>query len=167
MWCWRNMLKLQFRKTEKTPLKILCLGAHSDDIEIGCLFFNDENPRSGVQCPGKICRSFLLPKNSFLKITIKLFLGVHCASSEAGGQKIKKWSHHRDTEITEIIIFFSFAGRRRQRKTNLPPGRFIIWMLWYFWPGDRRSYTGSQYIHTALRRDEFFCSIAISRLNEK
>ena len=30
------MLKLQFRKTEKTPLKILCLGAHSDDIEIGC-----------------------------------------------------------------------------------------------------------------------------------
>jgi LmbE family N-acetylglucosaminyl deacetylase len=30
------MLKLQFHKTGKTPLKILCLGAHSDDIEIGC-----------------------------------------------------------------------------------------------------------------------------------
>ena len=30
------MLKLQCRKTENTPLKIFCLGAHSDDIEIGC-----------------------------------------------------------------------------------------------------------------------------------
>lgn len=30
------MLKLQFRKTKKTLLKILCLGGHSDDIEIGC-----------------------------------------------------------------------------------------------------------------------------------
>ena len=27
--------------------------------------------------------------------------------------------HHRDTESTAIFIFFSFAGRRRQRKTNL------------------------------------------------
>ena len=36
MWYRRHMLKLQFHKTGKTPLKILCLGAHSDDIEIGC-----------------------------------------------------------------------------------------------------------------------------------
>jgi LmbE family N-acetylglucosaminyl deacetylase len=30
------MLKFQFAKEKDRPLKILCLGAHSDDIEIGC-----------------------------------------------------------------------------------------------------------------------------------
>jgi len=30
------MLKLRFEKKDSSPLKILCLGAHSDDIEIGC-----------------------------------------------------------------------------------------------------------------------------------
>jgi LmbE family N-acetylglucosaminyl deacetylase len=30
------MLKFEFAKTKDRPLKILCLGAHSDDIEIGC-----------------------------------------------------------------------------------------------------------------------------------
>jgi LmbE family N-acetylglucosaminyl deacetylase len=30
------MLKLVFNKTKESPLNILCLGAHSDDIEIGC-----------------------------------------------------------------------------------------------------------------------------------
>jgi LmbE family N-acetylglucosaminyl deacetylase len=30
------MLKLEFSPKTKGPLKILCLGAHSDDIEIGC-----------------------------------------------------------------------------------------------------------------------------------
>ena len=30
------MLELLFRRDASAPLKILCLGAHSDDIEIGC-----------------------------------------------------------------------------------------------------------------------------------
>src|ERR1700685_2984179 len=30
------MLSLEVRKNEKASIKILCLGAHSDDIEIGC-----------------------------------------------------------------------------------------------------------------------------------
>ena len=30
------MLKFKLARDEATPLKILCLGAHSDDIEIGC-----------------------------------------------------------------------------------------------------------------------------------
>ncbi len=30
------MLKLNFLKADKFPYKLLCLGAHSDDIEIGC-----------------------------------------------------------------------------------------------------------------------------------
>jgi LmbE family N-acetylglucosaminyl deacetylase len=30
------MLKFEFAKQKDQPLKILCLGAHSDDIEIGC-----------------------------------------------------------------------------------------------------------------------------------
>ena len=30
------MLKLQLHKTDPKPLKVLFLGAHSDDIEIGC-----------------------------------------------------------------------------------------------------------------------------------
>jgi LmbE family N-acetylglucosaminyl deacetylase len=30
------MLKLEFTRTKDQPLEILCLGAHSDDIEIGC-----------------------------------------------------------------------------------------------------------------------------------
>ena len=30
------MLNLKLTKDESTPLKILCLGAHSDNIEIGC-----------------------------------------------------------------------------------------------------------------------------------
>ena len=31
-----TVLELSFRREPHTPLKILCLGAHSDDIEIGC-----------------------------------------------------------------------------------------------------------------------------------
>jgi len=30
------MLKIEFATKEDKPLKVLCLGAHSDDIEIGC-----------------------------------------------------------------------------------------------------------------------------------
>ena len=30
------MININFNKTEKSELKILCLGAHCDDIEIGC-----------------------------------------------------------------------------------------------------------------------------------
>jgi LmbE family N-acetylglucosaminyl deacetylase len=30
------MMKLAFDRADDSPLKILCLGAHSDDIEIGC-----------------------------------------------------------------------------------------------------------------------------------
>jgi LmbE family N-acetylglucosaminyl deacetylase len=32
----RTMLTLNFKKDGASPLKMLCLGAHSDDIEIGC-----------------------------------------------------------------------------------------------------------------------------------
>ena len=31
-----EMQKFEFATTKDQPLKILCLGAHSDDIEIGC-----------------------------------------------------------------------------------------------------------------------------------
>ena len=30
------MISLQFAKSQEEPLRVLCLGAHSDDIEIGC-----------------------------------------------------------------------------------------------------------------------------------
>lgn len=30
------MLPIKLRKPDRSPLKLLCLGAHSDDIEIGC-----------------------------------------------------------------------------------------------------------------------------------
>lgn len=30
------MLKLEFCRGDKKPLRVLCLGAHSDDLEIGC-----------------------------------------------------------------------------------------------------------------------------------
>ena len=30
------MINLEFNRNPETPLRILCLGAHSDDIEIGC-----------------------------------------------------------------------------------------------------------------------------------
>ena len=30
------MINLNFNQTEESELKILCLGAHCDDIEIGC-----------------------------------------------------------------------------------------------------------------------------------
>ena len=32
----KNMIRTIFSKSKRTPLNILCLGAHSDDIEIGC-----------------------------------------------------------------------------------------------------------------------------------
>ena len=30
------MLRLELTRRAKDPLRVLCLGAHSDDIEIGC-----------------------------------------------------------------------------------------------------------------------------------
>lgn len=46
------MLPVTFASTSKAPLKILCLGAHSDDIEIGCggalLRLLSERPGSAV-----------------------------------------------------------------------------------------------------------------------
>ncbi len=46
------MLKLQFSKTDQGPLRALFLGAHSDDIEIGCggtiLRMIRENPNIGI-----------------------------------------------------------------------------------------------------------------------
>jgi LmbE family N-acetylglucosaminyl deacetylase len=46
------MLKLTFAKDKDSPLQILCLGAHSDDIEIGCggtlLRLLDEYDRASV-----------------------------------------------------------------------------------------------------------------------
>jgi LmbE family N-acetylglucosaminyl deacetylase len=46
------MLKLQFAKEDDRTLNILCLGAHSDDIEIGCggtiLRLLDENPNTTI-----------------------------------------------------------------------------------------------------------------------
>ena len=46
------MLKLQFDKENVRPLKVLCIGAHSDDIEIGCggaiLRLVDENPDTTI-----------------------------------------------------------------------------------------------------------------------
>jgi LmbE family N-acetylglucosaminyl deacetylase len=30
------LVSLEFQRTSHTPLRVLCLGAHSDDIEIGC-----------------------------------------------------------------------------------------------------------------------------------
>lgn len=45
------MIRLQFGKESGSPLQVLCLGAHSDDIEIGCggtiLRLIEENP--GIQ----------------------------------------------------------------------------------------------------------------------
>jgi LmbE family N-acetylglucosaminyl deacetylase len=47
------MLNFKLTKDEATPLKILCLGAHSDDIEIGCggsiLRILSENSNTDVQ----------------------------------------------------------------------------------------------------------------------
>jgi LmbE family N-acetylglucosaminyl deacetylase len=46
------MLPVGFGRSEKSPLRILCLGAHSDDIEIGCggtvLRLLHEHPGSSV-----------------------------------------------------------------------------------------------------------------------
>jgi len=46
------MLNLSFARRHDSPFKILCLGAHSDDIEIGCggtiLRLLEENPSTEV-----------------------------------------------------------------------------------------------------------------------
>jgi LmbE family N-acetylglucosaminyl deacetylase len=46
------MIRINFEKKNKTNFKILCLGAHSDDIEIGCggtiLRLLEENPDAEV-----------------------------------------------------------------------------------------------------------------------
>jgi len=39
------MFKLKFAYEEKSPLNVLCLGAHSDDIEIGCGGTGSQNDR--------------------------------------------------------------------------------------------------------------------------
>jgi LmbE family N-acetylglucosaminyl deacetylase len=91
------MLKLTFKKPNQTNLKILCLGAHSDDIEIGC--------------GGTIMR--LIEEYEQLEIYWVVFSArgqrrrEACASAQSVLEKIKK-----KTIITKSFKdgFFPFQG---------------------------------------------------------
>ena len=61
------MIRLRFDKGDQGPLKILCLGAHSDDIEIGC--------------GGTILR--FLAENTELAVTWVVFSGIGQRAEEA------------------------------------------------------------------------------------
>jgi LmbE family N-acetylglucosaminyl deacetylase len=91
------MISLFFRKRDISPLKVLCLGAHSDDIEIGC--------------GGTIMR--LLTEDNNMEVTWVVFSAGKDRSKEArSGAEL----FLRQAEYKEIIIndfkdsFFPYMG---------------------------------------------------------
>jgi LmbE family N-acetylglucosaminyl deacetylase len=91
------MQKLQFHKTDQTPLHVLLLGAHSDDIEIGC--------------GGTILR--LIHENPEVQVTWVVFsaLGERGAEARYSAEEFLK-----DVRIKNVIVhefrdgYFPYRG---------------------------------------------------------
>lgn len=79
------MLRLVFGKPKQEALKVLCLGAHSDDIEIGC--------------GGTILR--LIAENPDINITWVVFSAIGERAVEAQGSAEE---FLKDTDYKEIIL---------------------------------------------------------------
>lgn len=73
------MIKFKFDKSEQRPLRILCLGAHSDDIEIGC--------------GGTILR--LIAENPDLAVTWVVFSGM--------GERVVEAQHSADEFLKGVL----------------------------------------------------------------
>src|SRR6185503_11154606 len=80
------MLKLQIQKTDSQSLKVLFLGAHSDDIEIGC--------------GGTVLR--LAHENPEIEITWVVFSALG-----ERGEEAKKSAHEflRDVQYKQVISY--------------------------------------------------------------
>jgi len=111
------MIALNFGKRKKSNLKILCLGAHSDDIEIGCggtiLRLLSEHNDTDVQwvvfgSGGKRNREALVSANKFLRnakrknIIIKDFRDGYFPFR---GEEIKNYFEELKLVISPDIIF--------------------------------------------------------------
>jgi len=91
------VLELQFGKPAASPLRLLCLGAHSDDIEIGC--------------GGTILS--LLDANKEAEVRWVVFSAIDARSREASDSAAAFLSHARHKEISirsHRDGFFPFIG---------------------------------------------------------
>jgi len=120
------MLKLSFNKTAESEYRILCLGAHCDDIEIGCggtilklienyknvilywVVFSSNEQRAAE---ASACASMFLKEVQSKKIIIKNFrdgfLPFH-------GIEVKEWFEQLKQEFSPDIIFTHYRDDRHQ-----------------------------------------------------
>ena len=111
------MLNLKLTKDEVTPLKILCLGAHSDDIEIGCggsiLRLLSENSNTDVHwiifsasvaraAEAKMCAQEFLSGTGRKRIAVKEFRDSFFPYI---GGEIKQYFETLKDEISPDMIF--------------------------------------------------------------
>jgi len=122
----RNMLALKFSQKEKKPLTLLCLGAHSDDIEIGCggsvLRIFEEYPEISVywvvfsantkrRKEAKESANLFLAKASRREIVIKNFKESFFPYE---GEEIKGFFEALKKKISPDIIFTHYRNDLHQ-----------------------------------------------------
>jgi len=114
------MLPIKLEKPDNSPLKLLCLGAHSDDIEIGCggsvIKLLESNPKSAVDWvvfsstrgraeEARVSAELFLEKANKKRITVKSFQDSFFPYI---GAEIKTYFEELKRTVSPDMIFTHF-----------------------------------------------------------
>ncbi len=120
------MIKIDFNKSEKSELKILCLGAHCDDIEIGCggtvlklienysnitiswVVFSSNEQRA---LEARVSSNTFLKEVSQKKVVIKNFQDGFLSFQ---GKEVKECFEELKQEFSPDLIFTHYRQDRHQ-----------------------------------------------------
>src|ERR1700722_20327040 len=130
------MIALNFDDQKRAPRTILCLGAHADDIEIGCggtlLKLTEQNPNVTVHWvvfsatpprarEAKRSAQVFLESARVKRIVIKNFRDSYFPFM---GERIKKFFQQLSREVAPDLIF------THQRKDLHQDHRFLAELTW-------------------------------------
>ena len=130
------MLTLNFNHKARSPLSVLCLGAHADDIEIGCggtlLKLVEQNPNISVDW---IVLSATSPRSREARQSARVFLGnarqKHLVIKKFrdsyfpfAGDRIKKFMQQLSRQASPDVIF------THQRRDLHQDHRLIAELTW-------------------------------------
>lgn len=121
----RRVIKLSFATKETDPFNVLCLGAHSDDIEIGCggtlLYLKKIRPHlqfhwvvfnaPGSRGPEAIKAADLFTSGSAKKVVLKEFRDGFLPYS---GGEVKDFFEEMKGQISPDLIFTHWQGDAHQ-----------------------------------------------------